>query len=260
MTVLVSLGNAFAKSVPPVVLEKMLHDDPAAIVTGETQTQTETETETETGESKKKGFFQKAETGESKMKGLETETGESKKKGFFQKAEKTEKELVDSDGDGDDNEGEGDEDIKKSEGADKADMETVKETDTEKETEKEKKDLSQMFSDVIEKQPIEAQKLQGLMAGESNSKKNHKLSDEKRKERVDLIVTAVKRAFSECPSLKLLVGALLTTPAYHLYKTCRLVPGQPIAPMLAKPTKEIGEVLKRLSGQAFTMEYKYVNR
>lgn len=26
---------------------------------------------------------------------------------------------------------------------------------------------------------------------------------------------------------------------------------------LAKPTKEIGEVLKRLSGMAFTMEYKY---
>jgi DNA ligase-1 len=26
---------------------------------------------------------------------------------------------------------------------------------------------------------------------------------------------------------------------------------------LAKPTKEIGEVLKRLSGLAFTMEYKY---
>lgn len=27
--------------------------------------------------------------------------------------------------------------------------------------------------------------------------------------------------------------------------------------MLAKPTKKIGEVLKRLSGLAFTMEYKY---
>lgn len=27
--------------------------------------------------------------------------------------------------------------------------------------------------------------------------------------------------------------------------------------MLAKPTKEIGEVLRRLAGQAFTMEYKY---
>ena len=26
---------------------------------------------------------------------------------------------------------------------------------------------------------------------------------------------------------------------------------------LAKPTKEIGEVLRRLSGLAFTMEYKY---
>ena len=27
--------------------------------------------------------------------------------------------------------------------------------------------------------------------------------------------------------------------------------------MLAKPTKEVAEVLRRLSGQMFTMEYKY---
>lgn len=70
-------------------------------------------------------------------------------------------------------------------------------------------------------------------------------------------VVAVKRAFSECPNVGLLVQALLTEPLYALYRRCKLTVGVPISPMLAKPTKEIGEVLKRLSGLAFTMEYKY---
>lgn len=33
--------------------------------------------------------------------------------------------------------------------------------------------------------------------------------------------------------------------------------GVPVAPMLAKPTKQVAEVLRRLVGQAFTMEFKY---
>ena len=51
--------------------------------------------------------------------------------------------------------------------------------------------------------------------------------------------------------------ALLTQPLHLLYESCRLIPGVPVAPMLAKPTKEVKEVLTRLSGLAFTMEYKY---
>jgi DNA ligase-1 len=35
------------------------------------------------------------------------------------------------------------------------------------------------------------------------------------------------------------------------------MPGIPVSPMLAKPTKQILEVLRRLENQAFTMEYKY---
>jgi ATP-dependent DNA ligase len=35
------------------------------------------------------------------------------------------------------------------------------------------------------------------------------------------------------------------------------VPGTPVSPMLAKPTKSVDEVLKRLSGQRLTVEYKY---
>eukprot|EP01033_Poteriospumella_lacustris_P011400 gene11400-8114_t len=68
---------------------------------------------------------------------------------------------------------------------------------------------------------------------------------------------AVKRAFSECPNLSLVLAACVDYPLHLLYQRCRLLMGVPVAPMLAKPTKEIGEVLRRLETQAFTMEYKY---
>ena len=112
-------------------------------------------------------------------------------------------------------------------------------------------DVHQLHARVQEKQPHESRKLQAATAGDQPKSR---LTEE---ERVELSIIAVKRAFSECPSLTMLVQALLTSPMYALYQTCRLVPGLPVAPMLAKPTKAIGEVLRRLAGQAFTMEYKY---
>lgn len=44
--------------------------------------------------------------------------------------------------------------------------------------------------------------------------------------------------------------------ARRLQQKCRLTPGVPVTPMLAKPSKTIAEVLQRLSGQEFTCEYK----
>lgn len=67
----------------------------------------------------------------------------------------------------------------------------------------------------------------------------------------------IKRAFSECPNLSILLQKVLNYPLFQIYEQCKLQLGIPVAPMLAKPTKQITEVLKRLSNQTFTMEYKY---
>ena len=116
--------------------------------------------------------------------------------------------------------------------------------------------LQELIDAASENEPEEARKLR--LDAERRQKKGLGSRGLLTKEQIcELAVVAVKRAFSECPNLTLLTRALLTRPLHELYLSCRLVPGVPVAPMLAKPTKEVGEVLRRLSGQAFTMEYKY---
>lgn len=67
----------------------------------------------------------------------------------------------------------------------------------------------------------------------------------------------VKAVYSELPSYDLVIPALLRGGVEGLRDECKLTPGVPLKPMLAKPTKAISEVLDRFEGQPFTCEYKY---
>ena len=67
----------------------------------------------------------------------------------------------------------------------------------------------------------------------------------------------IRKVYSEVPSFDALLDAALRVPLVKLNTACHFQPGIPVEPMLAKPTKSIQEVLKRLDGQEFTCEYKY---
>jgi DNA ligase 1 len=68
---------------------------------------------------------------------------------------------------------------------------------------------------------------------------------------------ALKEVYSELPSYEVIIPAMLEHGIFKLHDTCKLQPGVPLKPMLAKPTKSISEVLDRFEGKNFTCEYKY---
>lgn len=65
--------------------------------------------------------------------------------------------------------------------------------------------------------------------------------------------------YSQLPVWDVVVPKLLELKSidHQLVQVCKLVPGIPISPMLAKPTKAISEVLERFAETSFTCEYKY---
>ncbi|KAJ9134488.1 DNA ligase [Pleurostoma richardsiae] len=67
----------------------------------------------------------------------------------------------------------------------------------------------------------------------------------------------LKTVYSELPSYDIIIPAMQEHGIMKLRETCKLRPGVPLKPMLAKPTKAITEVLDRFEGQTFTCEYKY---
>ncbi|KAK0630827.1 ATP-dependent DNA ligase [Bombardia bombarda] len=67
----------------------------------------------------------------------------------------------------------------------------------------------------------------------------------------------LKTVYSELPSYDVIIPAMVEHGIMNLREHCKLRPGVPLKPMLAKPTKAITEVLDRFDGQTFTCEYKY---
>lgn len=67
----------------------------------------------------------------------------------------------------------------------------------------------------------------------------------------------LKSVYSELPSYEVIIPAMLQHGIFDLPSKCKLQPGVPLKPMLAKPTKSITEVLDRFEGKNFTCEYKY---
>ncbi|KAG9236863.1 hypothetical protein BJ875DRAFT_202190 [Amylocarpus encephaloides] len=67
----------------------------------------------------------------------------------------------------------------------------------------------------------------------------------------------LKQVFSNLPSYDVIIPAMLDHGIFNLAENCKLQPGIPLKPMLAKPTKAITEVLDRFENQTFTCEYKY---
>ncbi|KAF9076270.1 ATP-dependent DNA ligase [Rhodocollybia butyracea] len=90
-----------------------------------------------------------------------------------------------------------------------------------------------------------------------HEKAGKKWSTEKLATRLEEGANSMKSVYSELPSYDEVIPALLEHGIADLRDHCKLTPGVPLKPMLAKPTKAIGEVLDRFEGKRFTCEYKY---
>lgn len=71
--------------------------------------------------------------------------------------------------------------------------------------------------------------------------------------------TAFRKTSHQFPNYKLIIKGMQSCGGdlKHLYRDCKLTPGVPCKPMLAKPTKDINIIFTRFEGKPFTCEYKY---
>lgn len=84
-----------------------------------------------------------------------------------------------------------------------------------------------------------------------------KLGEAAAKAKVEDIALVLKTVYCHCPNYNQIVPVLLEYGIGQLLEKCPMMPGTPLKPMLAHPTKGVQEVLERFDGIDFTCEWKY---
>lgn len=84
-----------------------------------------------------------------------------------------------------------------------------------------------------------------------------KLNEASAKNKIDKVSFIIKETYCRCPDYNKIIPVLLEEGIDALDEKCKMVPGIPLKPMLALPTKGVSEIFERFEGQDFTCEWKY---
>lgn len=98
-----------------------------------------------------------------------------------------------------------------------------------------------------------------LLAKDGKKKSKLTQKEEGLEDLIKQATATLNNVYSQLPVWDEIIPKLLEFGSIddRLVDACKLMPGVPVSPMLAKPTKAISEVLERFSESSFTCEYKY---
>lgn len=98
-----------------------------------------------------------------------------------------------------------------------------------------------------------------LLTGDGKKKSKMSRKEEEIEEELKAASGILNAVYSQLPVWDVIVPKLMEFGKVdeRLVNACKLIPGVPVSPMLAKPTKAISEVLERFEDGSFTCEYKY---